>query len=93
MQTPSTEEEWLAVSNEFEIKWNFPHVIGAMDGKHVTLQRPINISTDYDNYKNFPSIVLFALVDANYKFLFVNVGSKGRISTAEFLKIRFYIEN
>lgn len=51
-----------------------------MDGKHVTLQRPINISTDYDNYKNFPSIVLFALVDANYKFLFVNVGSKGRIS-------------
>lgn len=91
MQTPSTEEEWLAVSNEFERKWNFPHVIGAMDGKHDTLQRPINISTDYDNYKNFASIVLFALVDANYKFLFVNVmpftlKSKGRISDGGVLK-------
>lgn len=79
-QLPSTEEEWRAISQEFEKKWNFPHVIGAMDGKHVMLQAPINSGTDYDNYKQFPSIVLFALVDANYNFLYVNVGSKGRIS-------------
>lgn len=77
---PSTEEEWLAVSQEFEDKWNFPHVLGAMDGKHVVLQAPFNSGNDYDNYKLFPSIVLFALVDAKYRFLYVNVGSKGRIS-------------
>jgi hypothetical protein len=80
LQIPSTEEEWLAISKEFENKWNFPHAIGAMDGKHVMLQAPINSGTDYDNYKQFPSIVLFGLVDANYNFLYVNVGSKGRIS-------------
>ncbi|KAL4714160.1 hypothetical protein ACJJTC_008514 [Scirpophaga incertulas] len=51
-----------------------------MDGKHVLLQSPINSGNDYDCYKMFPSIVLFALVDANYKFLYVDVGSKGRIS-------------
>lgn len=51
-----------------------------MDGKHVILQSPINSGNDYDCYKMFPSIVLFALVDANYKFLYVDVGSKGRIS-------------
>lgn len=51
-----------------------------MDGKHVILQSPINSGNDYDNYKSFSSIVLFALVDDNYKFLYVNLGSKGRIS-------------
>lgn len=51
-----------------------------MDGKHVMLQAPMNSGTDYDNYKQFPSIVLFGLVDANYNFLYANVGSKGRIS-------------
>lgn len=51
-----------------------------MDGKHVVLQSPINSGNDYDNYKSFSSIVLFALVDENYRFLYVNVGSKGRIS-------------
>lgn len=77
---PGTEQEWLTISNGFLNKWNFPHVVAAMDGKHVVLQSPINSGNDYDNYKSFSSIVLFALVDDNYKFLYVNVGSKGRIS-------------
>lgn len=51
-----------------------------MDGKHVQLQAPWNSGTQYFNYKNFFSIVLFALVDANYNFLYVNVGCPGRIS-------------
>ncbi|XP_047512932.1 uncharacterized protein LOC125054845 [Pieris napi] len=80
VKIPSSEEEWLTIAKEFESKWNFPHVIGAIDGKHVILQSPINSGNDYDCYKMFPSIVLFALVDANYKFLYVDVGSKGRIS-------------
>ena len=75
-----SEIEGRTVSQQFENKWNFPHVIGAMDGKHVALQSPFNSGNDFDNYKLFPSIVLFALVDANYKFLYVNVGTKGRIS-------------
>lgn len=29
---------WKNVASEFEEKWNFPHCIGAMDGKHVVLQ-------------------------------------------------------
>ncbi|XP_060801827.1 uncharacterized protein LOC132903075 [Amyelois transitella] len=80
VKVPATEKEWLAISNGFLNKWNFPHAVAAMDGKHVVLQSPINSGNDYDNYKSFSSIVLFALVDENYNFLYVNVGSKGRIS-------------
>lgn len=62
------------------MKWQFPHTIGIMDEKHVSLKSPINSGYDCDNYKQFLSIVLFALVDADYKFLYVYVGSKGQIS-------------
>lgn len=32
------EENWLKIANDFETKWNFPHCIGAIDGKHVVIQ-------------------------------------------------------
>jgi len=77
---PSTPEEWMVISEEFERQWNFPHCIGSMDGKHITLQCPIKSGSDYYNYKSFFSIVLFALVDADYNFIYANVGCQGRIS-------------
>jgi len=53
---------------------------GDIDGKHVVLQCPRNSASEHFNYKNAFSIVLFALVDANYNFMFVDVGCSGRIS-------------
>lgn len=83
---PSTPEEWLTVSREYEETWNFPHCLGAMDGKHVVLQAPMNSGSEYYNYKSDFSIVLFAVVDADYKFIFANVGCQGRISDGGVLK-------
>lgn len=79
-QMPSTTDQWLDISRKFEEQWNFPHCLGAIDGKHVILQAPIGSGSEYFNYKSFFSIVLFALVDADYNFVFANVGSQGRIS-------------
>lgn len=77
---PSTREEWIKISEEFQEIWNFPHCVGAIDGKHVIIPAPINSGSDFYNYKSQFSIVLLALVDANYNFLFVDVGCQGRIS-------------
>ena len=51
-----------------------------MDGKHVAIKRPIKSGSLYFNYKQYFSIVLFAIVDADYKFLYIDVGCNGRIS-------------
>ncbi len=65
---------------EFKRLWNFPLCLGAMDGKHVVLRAPFKSGTEFFNYKSNFSIVLLALVDANYNYLFVDVGCQGRIS-------------
>jgi len=79
-QAPSTPQEWKRVSKKFEVKWNFPNCLGAIDGKHVVIQAPHNSGSYYFNYKGQHSTVLMAAVDADYKFLITTVGCNGRIS-------------
>jgi len=77
---PTETNEWLKISADYEEKWNFPHCLGALDGKHILLQAPINSGSEFINYKGHFSIVLMALVDADYSFIYINAGCQGRIS-------------
>ena len=58
LTTPSCEEEWLKLANDFEELWNFPNMIGALDCKHIRIQCPAGTGTKLHNYKGFFSLVL-----------------------------------
>ncbi|KAJ8929404.1 hypothetical protein NQ314_017912 [Rhamnusium bicolor] len=83
MYLPSTPASWMEISTRFQDIW---HCVGAIDGKHVVLQAPIKSGTEFFNYKSQFSIVLFALVDEDYNFLFADVGCQGKISDEEIFK-------
>ncbi|XP_041364049.1 putative nuclease HARBI1 [Gigantopelta aegis] len=80
LKCPSTPDEWRAVAEGFSNKWNFYNCLGALDGKHVVIRAPSASGSVYYNYKGFHSIGLMALVDSQYRFLYVEVGANGGAS-------------
>ena len=80
---PTTSEEWRVIAEEFEHRWNAPHACGAVDEKHVAIKKPPRSGSLYYNYTGFFSVVLMALVDANYRFLWVDVRGDGAMSDGQ----------
>jgi len=74
------EEIWRASEKVFKEKWNFPHCVAAIDGKHVRIKAPPHRGSEFFSYKNYHSVVLLTLVDANKRSLTVDVGQYGRVS-------------
>ena len=83
---PPTEANWNRIEYGSRTRWNFPNCCGAIDGKHVALWSPPNSGSLYFNYKNHFSVVLMALVDDSYKFIYVDVGNYGSNSDSGIFK-------
>lgn len=79
-QTPGTKEGWKTLAEEFESKWNFPNCLGAVDGKHIRITPPHGSGSLFWNYKHFHSIILMACANANYEFIWCEVGTNGKVS-------------
>ena len=71
---PPTAEDWQRIESRFAQRWNFPNCVGALDGKHIVIQAPNNSGSMFYNYKGTFSVMLMALVDADYKFTYVDIG-------------------
>lgn len=57
-----------------------------MNRKHVALFHPIDSGSNSCNYKGFNSIVLLALVDADCKFVYIDIDCQGRLSDGAILR-------
>ena len=79
-KTPKTTEEWMEIAKKFHLRWNFPHGLGAVDGKHIVIQQPNKSGSHYRNYKGSDSIILMGMIGPEYEFLFADVGMNGRNS-------------
>lgn len=53
-----------------------------MDGKHIVIRCPEKTGSYFYNYKKTFSTILFAVVDANYNFVYIDVGTNGRANDA-----------
>ena len=80
LKLPSTKDEWKDIANSTQKRWQFPNCIGAADGKHISTIHPCGSGSEFFNYKGFYNIVLLALIDHDYKFIYVDVGCQGCIS-------------
>ena len=70
-------EDWKKTEERFRNRWNVRHTVGALDVKHIAIRKPKKSGSEYFNYKCYFSLVLLTLVDADYKFLWVNMGASG----------------
>jgi hypothetical protein len=76
IKCPNSEDEWKCVAQGFH-RWDYPRALGALDGKHISIDNFGNSGSAFRNYKQGFSIVLLALVDSNYAFLFTDIGTGG----------------
>ena len=87
LMAPTTSAQWNQLAQEFGDRWQFPHAVGAIDGKHIT-KHWFRILY----YKKHSSVVLLAIADAKAKFISFDLGAPGSMSDGGIFKHGF-LEN
>ena len=77
---PSNNNLLVQKIREMEQEWQFPYAYSAIDGCHIPMKCPPGgqeACKEFHNFKNFYSIVLMAMVDARYRFIWASAGWPG----------------
>ena len=77
LHPPSLTEEWGNIARDFQETWNLPHVVDAIDDKHIRIQCLKLRGTVFHNYKRFFSFEFLAICDARYCFTLFDVDLYG----------------
>lgn len=80
------ERTWSHTPENFHKITHFPHCLGAVDGKHIRCEKPNCAGSEFYNYKQYHSLVLMAVADANYYFINVDIGAYGSSSDSTIFK-------
>lgn len=91
-----TGDQWIRIADRFKRLWNLPNCIGALDGKHIRIEKFPNTGSENYNYKHFHSTVLLACCDADGCFTIIEPGYAGRNSDGGIFKvsaIRYWMTN
>lgn len=77
---PDTEEKLQELMESMDAEWQFTYAYAAIDGSHIPIRCPpggAEAAKEYHNFKNFYSIILMAIVDAKYRFIWGSCGYPG----------------
>ena len=66
------------IALEVERRANFPHCLGAVDGKHIQVIKPEQSGSMFYNHKDFFPVELMAVTDTNYRSVCVQIGRYGK---------------
>ena len=77
---PQSEQQFRNKIVDMEEMWQFPCCWAAIDGCHIPIKCPPGgqeACKEYHNFKNFYSVVLMAMVDSHYRFIWGSCGYPG----------------
>ena len=86
---PVSEDDIQHCMELFGQEWQFPYAFSAVDGSHLPIKCPnggAEAMKQYFNFKGFYSIVLMALVDAKYRFIWASAGAPGNTHDSTLLQ-------
>lgn len=81
-----SEDEAIEEARCFEEKKGLTNIIGAVDGCHIRIQRPIHHEQDYLNRKGFHSLLLLGTVNSKLLFIDVMAGEPGSMHDSRLLR-------
>ena len=77
---PDSEKKMLDLMRSMDAEWQFTFSYAAIDGSHISIHCPpggAEAAKECYNCKNFYSVILMAIVDAKYRFIWGSFGYPG----------------